>query len=156
MSEIRIVSGGQTGVDRAALDAALQAGIACGGWCPEGRKAEDGRIPEAYPLTELAKGGYPERTLQNVMKSDATVIIYFGKPTGGTALTIEFCHKEGKPYLLIDAERLSIQAATERIGNFVSQHRLSVLNVAGPRASGVPGAYDYAYQVISKFLPALA
>ena len=88
---LKIISGGQTGVDRAALDMALQHGIACGGWCPEARRAEDGIIPEKYPLEVLAGGDYKARTRKNVQESDGTVIIYFGELRGGTKQTLNFC-----------------------------------------------------------------
>ncbi|MGZ8942799.1 MAG: putative molybdenum carrier protein [Methylobacter sp.] len=154
MSRIQIISGGQTGVDRAALDAALETGTGCGGWCPEGRLAKDGTIPLHYPLSELKGAGYKERTLQNVIDSDGTVLIYFGMPTGGTEQTLLFCLELDKPYLLIDASGLSPEQAAERILEFVTGNSITVLNVAGPRASAEPLAYDYAYQTLSLFLSA--
>jgi hypothetical protein len=87
---MKIISGGQTGVDRAALDAAMKHGIECGGWCPAGRLDEFGKIPEQYPLQELEHGTFADRTLQNVKDSDGTAIIYFDKLRGGTAQTVEF------------------------------------------------------------------
>ena len=96
---IKIISGGQTGVDRGALDAALDANVDCGGWCPSGRLAEDGEIPEKYPLEELESRSYKDRTLKNVVDSDGTVIFYFGELEGGTKLTSLFCEQQGKPYL---------------------------------------------------------
>ncbi len=149
---IRIISGGQTGVDRAALDAALECGIDCGGWCPEGRKAEDGKIADVYPLTELYKAGYRERTRQNVIDSDATLIIYFGYPTGGTELTIRFCISEKKPYVLIDAEEFMLDAAVLKVEKLIHDKSVTTLNVAGPRASGEPGAYNYAKDLIKKVI----
>ncbi len=149
---MRIISGGQTGVDRAALDAAMVSNVDCGGWCPEGRKAEDGRIPEQYLVTELKGAGYQERTLKNVLDSDGTVIISFGTPTGGTEQTLLFCIEHYKPHILIDAEMVSIQTASGRVKGFVSDHGVTLLNVAGPRASGEPRAYEYAYQVIARVL----
>ena len=92
---VMIVSGGQTGVDRAALDAALAMGVEAGGWCPEGRTAEDGIIPDRYPVIGLPGAGYPERTRQNVIDSDGTLIIYFGFPAGGTELTNQKMHTVG-------------------------------------------------------------
>jgi hypothetical protein len=152
MKELKIISGGQTGVDRAALDAALECGAEAGGWCPEGRLAEDGVIPARYPLTELARSGYRQRTKRNVTDSDGTAIIYFGNPTGGTEQTISFCIKEKKPYVLVDAEEMSVERAAGKIEKFIVQHGISVLNVAGPRAGGEPRAYGYAKDVISRVL----
>ena len=152
MMTIKIVSGGQTGVDRAALDVALQTGIECGGWCPEGRLAEDGAIPILYRLTELKGGGYNARTKQNVIDSDGTIIIYFDTISGGTKQTLLFCLKLKKPYLLIDATKLLPEYAAERIYKFVVINSLAILNVAGPRASSVPIAYNYTLEVITAFL----
>ena len=98
----RLVSGGQTGVDRAALDAALELGVPCGGWCPKGRKAEDGTVPDRYPLTETPSGSYSQRTRWNIRDSDATLVLSWGKPTGGVLLTLNECRKVGKPHLVID------------------------------------------------------
>lgn len=145
---LKIISGGQTGVDRAALDAALQHGAPCGGWCPEGRLAEDGPIPNRYPLQELQGGSYRDRTLQNVLDSEGTVIFYFGRPTGGTEATLLFCIEKGKPYRLIDANEISLGRAAELIRTFVSEFDIAVLNVAGTRASEEPRAYPYALEVI--------
>jgi hypothetical protein len=93
----QIISGGQTGVDRGALDAALEAQFPCGGWCPADRAAEDGPIPAHYPLTPLARGGYRERTRQNVLDSDGTVILYRSTLTGGTLLTWNLCRRDSPP-----------------------------------------------------------
>src|SRR5438876_4889366 len=88
-----IVSGGQTGVDRAALDVALELGIPCGGWCPKGRRAEDGRIPLRYPLEETTLNIYPQRTEWNVRDSDGTLVLTTGRPEGGSALTNELARR---------------------------------------------------------------
>src|SRR5437870_9182944 len=98
----KIISGGQTGVDRAALDVALELGLPCGGWCPKRRRAEDGPIPERYPLTETSSRAYPQRTRCNVLDSDGTLILTRGRPTGGTALTIQIAAESGKPYFVVD------------------------------------------------------
>ena len=145
---MKIVSGGQTGVDRAALDAALELGIEAGGWCPQGRLAEDGAIAEKYPLKELPKADYLQRTKRNVIDSDGTVMIFFGNPAGGTQLTLEFCIKESRPYLLIDAQSLSVEQASVKIQRFIDKNNISILNVAGPRASEKAEAYGYAKLVI--------
>lgn len=149
---MKIISGGQTGVDRAALDVALENDIEAGGWCPEGRIAEDGTIPDEYPVTELPNSGYRQRTKRNVTDSDGTVIIYFGYPTGGTEQTIVFCIKEKSPYVLIDAEEFTIDQASNKIRSFIGMHSISVLNVAGPRAGGEPRAYDYTKNVIKSVI----
>ena len=149
---MKIVSGAQTGVDRAALDAALESGIEAGGWCPEGRLAEDGIIPEKYPVKELPDSGYRQRTKRNVIDSDGTVIIYFAYPSGGTEQTIAFCIEEKKPYVLIDGEELTVERASGKIQVFIDQYSISILNVAGPRAGGEPRAYEYARKVIFSVL----
>lgn len=151
-SKLKIVSGGQTGVDRAALDAALHVRIDCGGWCPQGRKAEDGIIPQHYPVIELVTGGYRERTRQNVIDSDGTLIIYFDTLSGGTEQTLLFCIQQHKPYLLIDASELSVERAATRITQFVGNHAVNTLNVAGPRASGEVRAYEFTFDAMSLFL----
>jgi hypothetical protein len=149
---LTIVSGGQTGVDRAALDAALAAGTPCGGWCPAGRLAEDGRVPDKYSLRELPSGGYPERTLANVRDSDGTVVIYAGKLEGGTEHTALLCVKLGKPYQLIDGNGMDINGAVELIASFLARHQIRTLNVAGPRVSKQPQLYAYAYAVVAQLL----
>lgn len=153
---MKVVSGGQTGVDRGALDAAMAAGVDVDGWCPPGRSAEDGRLPELYPLKELSTGTYRDRTLRNVEESDGTVILYFGEIEGGTEETLEFCLKLHKPYKLIDAEVVTAHRAAQLVKAFVSEHGIGTLNVAGPRASKVPQAYDYAYGVIREAVNAPA
>jgi Circularly permutated YpsA SLOG family len=147
----KIVSGGQTGVDRGALEAALEAGFSCGGWCPQGRMAEDGAIAERYPLVELA-GGYEERTLQNVLDSDGTVILHSGALEGGTRQTMLRCQKHRKPCKLLDAAQLSPEQAALELLAFVTSSGIAVLNVAGPRASKWPGAHDYAQEVVRRLL----
>jgi hypothetical protein len=149
----KIVSGGQTGVDRGALDAALDAGFPCGGWTPEGRIAEDGPIAARYPLAELP-GGYEERTLQNVLDSDGTAILHSGTLEGGTRQTMLHCVEHGKPLEVVDAMNVAPRDAALRLADFIARHRLSVLNVAGPRASKWPGGRDHAYQTVSRLLRA--
>jgi len=147
-SEFRVISGGQTGVDRGALDAALDAEVPCGGWCPAGRAAEDGVIPSRYPVTELAGAGYPERTRRNVDDSDGTLVITFGHASGGTGHTIDLCRTLRRPHLIVDAAVVPLEEAVRRAGEFVSGAGIRRLNVAGPRASGDPRGYGYAYSLV--------
>jgi len=152
MNSLTIISGGQTGVDRAALDAALAAGIPCGGWCPGGRMAEDGPIPTRYPLTEIPGSGYIERTRANVADSDGTVILHGDALEGGTLQTRRFCEELGKPCLVIARETMDETSAAGAIAGFVALHGIRSLNVAGPRASKQPQIYDWAHAVISRLL----
>ncbi len=154
----KIVSGGQTGVDRAALDAALAAGFPCGGWAPKGRMAEDGAIPKRYPLDECSIAGYEERTRLNVRDSDATLILTRGAApedmmgdTGedGTGLTIEWASSLSKPYLVVD---LAQPTDTDGIADWLEGERVKVVNVAGPRESTVPGIWAEAVEVMKAVL----
>jgi len=148
----KIVSGGQTGVDRGALDAALGAGFPCGGWCPPGRQAEDGRIPDRYPLQCIEQGGYRQRTRRNVIDTDGTLIVHRDHLSGGTLLTREFCVQQHKPFVSIDAAKVSAQRGAELLRDFVENSPVRVLNVAGPRESGWPGACAYTLALIFQFL----
>lgn len=135
----KIVSGGQTGADRAALDVAMALGLETGGWVPHGRRAEDGRIPVRYSgLVETDTESYQTRTALNVRDSEATLIFSFAEPTGGTALTLRLARSSGKPFLAVDLESLETQEAAERIREWLAQTGVRVLNVAGPRQSGEP------------------
>jgi len=149
---VKIISGGQTGVDRAALDAAPRHGIESGGWCPTGRLDESGRIPDRYPVKELENGGSTKRTLQNVKDSDGTIIIYPGKLSGGTEQTLHFCVEQRRPHELIDASNISTEKAAQLIADFVCENNIEILNVAGPRQSEWPEGYGYAAQVLDIFL----
>ena len=150
----KIISGGQTGVDRGALDAALDAGFGCGGWCPQVRMAEDGEIPARYLMEELAGADYVKRTLHNVLHSDGTAILYFGVLEGGTLQTKENCVAHRKPVELIDASRATPVEAAARIGEVIRKNDISVLNIAGPRASKQPAAHDYARATIALVIAA--
>ena len=148
----KIVSGGQTGVDRAALDLALRHGIDCGGWCPEGRKAEDGPIGDRYPLQELPGGDYRDRTERNVLDTDATIIIYFDRLRGGTEATLQFCLDHAKPHLLLDGAEIEPAQAADRIRGFIATLSGTTLNFAGPRASKEPRAYPYCAAALERLL----
>ncbi len=141
----KIVSGGQTGADRAALDWALAHGVPCGGWCPKGRRAEDGPIDARYPLMETPSADYAQRTEWNVRDADATVILSLAPVlSGGSRLTRELAERLGKPCLHLHpgVDALSLLA------DFLRRHRVRVLNVAGPRASHEPGVYRYVQDVL--------
>jgi len=148
----RVISGGQTGVDRAALDAAMDLGIEIGGWCPRGRKALDGVIPDKYPLQETRGKSYQTRTKWNVRDSDGTLILCLGEPSGGTALTIKHCEKLGKPFYV---HRLNSEYGTYVGGNDFSgagalfNCNMQVLNVAGPREGKYFPVYDQAHSFLS-------
>lgn len=148
----KIISGGQTGVDRGALDAALECGFPCGGWCPAGRLAEDGVLDRRYPLRELVGGGYTARTLRNVLDSDATLIVHHGPMRGGTLQTWEFCREHGRPICCVDAAATDIDTAVESVRQFIKQHAVGVLNVAGPRASQWPAGYAWAHRLIQRLI----
>jgi predicted Rossmann-fold nucleotide-binding protein len=142
----KVVSGGQTGVDRAALDAALNAGMPIGGYCPAGRLAEDGRVPDRYPLVEMPEGGYAERTEQNVIESDGTLILNMGTLSQGTLLTAECAEKHGRPCLILQLDHIP---TTARAVEWLKRHDIRILNVAGPRESKYPGIYKLAFRYLS-------
>jgi Circularly permutated YpsA SLOG family len=181
--------GGQTGVDHGALDAALAVGFPCGGWATWDRMAEDGVIPERYPLVPLPVATrkwqrtqvreasqsrasdspvlgedmdvrtarpvgeqYRQRTRLNVMDSGGTSILYFETLKGGTRLTRNLCALLKRPYILIDAGRVSVDEAVESILKFVEEHEIRTLNVAGPRLSGWAAGYAYALRVVGEVI----
>ncbi len=147
---LRIISGGQSGVDRAALDFALSYGIQCGGWCPTGRLAEDGIIPDKYPLKESITSNYEERSKLNVRDSDGTIIIYENEMDKGTKLTLDIATGMSKPLMTINLhyEQTYVEG---QIREWLSKYKISVLNVAGPRESSSPGIY----RLTTKFLEKL-
>jgi hypothetical protein len=145
MSVRKIVSGGQTGVDRAALDVAKELNLERGGWCPKGRVAEDGCIPDEYPLQETETADYAERTKLNVRDSDGTLILTVGPPIGGTAYTIACAQELEKPYLVVD---LLYSRQSDEARRWLDALQLSVLNVAGPRQSQSIDAYILAFQFL--------
>ena len=145
----RVVSGGQTGVDRAALDAALELEIPCGGWCPQGRKAEDGPLAARYPLTDTPSAEYAQRTEWNVRDSDGTLVLNRGTPTEGTAFTIATAARLGRPCLVLDLDERPAESA---VCAWATDHGIRVLNIAGPRESKCPGIYEEASQLLRKLL----
>ena len=149
MALTKIISGGQTGVDRAALDAALAADFPCGGWCPADRSAEDGPIPERYPMSLFTEGGYRLRTLRNVQLSDGTAILFSQSLSGGTKLARDMCIREKKPFIVLDATQISVERAVKAVVRFIGENEIQTMNVAGPRASGWPAGYEFALAVVS-------
>lgn len=140
----KVISGGQTGVDRGALDAALELGIDHGGKCPRGRLAEDGRIPDTYQLEETQSRRYSIRTEQNVIDADATLILHYGELSGGTEFTRRMSIKNGRPHFLFDLTR------PPELGDVVDwlvANEVGVLNCAGPRETSVPGIGNLARQL---------
>ena len=146
---LKVVSGGQTGVDRAALDVALELGIPCGGWCPKGRLAEDGTLAARYPLIETPSSEYAQRTEWNVRDSDATLILHRGYLSGGTAFTVEQTARYQKPLLQVNLARRTNPSA---VRGWLQGNQGHVLNVAGPRESSPPGIYLEAARFLRKVL----
>jgi len=144
----KIISGGQTGADRAALDAAIELDIPHGGWIPKGRKTEDGVLPEKYQLKEMPTTSYPKRTEQNVIDSDGTLILSHGKLTGGSALTETMAEKHHRSCIHIDFNKTNGFQAAQDIHSWITEHRIKVLNVAGSRASKDPEIYDATYKAL--------
>lgn len=148
--QLKIISGGQTGADRAALDFALERSIECGGWCPRGRIAEDGTIPAKYPLQEMPSAEYPPRTKKNVEEADATVVFDAPgkKPSRGTQLTVRCCREAGKPYVVLTGFP-DVETDAAKLAAFLAQTKPETLNVAGNRESGTPGIYAHVLAVLA-------
>ncbi len=148
---IKIISGGQSGIDRAALDFALKFKISCGGWCPKGRKAEDGRIDVKYPLKETFDENYNTRTKLNVEHSDGTLIFFKKIPDKGTLLTIKFAEEFNKPFLKInlsDNQKQNLQI----VNAWLHAHNFRTLNIAGTRESNSPGIYNDSLRFLEQLL----
>lgn len=137
----KIISGGQTGADRAALDLAIKFNIPHGGWIPLGRKTEAGPLPMHYSLTEMKTSDYPKRTRQNIIDSHGTVIISRGALSGGSKLTLTFSKVVDKPNCYLDLFRQDHFEAAMVLQSFILENQIEVLNVAGPRASSDPNIY---------------
>jgi hypothetical protein len=137
----KIISGGQTGADRAALDFAIKHKISYGGWVPKGRKAEDGTIPYEYRLQEMPTGKYSKRTEKNILDSDGTLIVSHGILTGGSALAEELAKLYRKPWIHIDLEAIPYPKAASMIREWIRHNGIKVMNVAGARASKDPMIY---------------
>lgn len=147
------MSGGQTGADRAALDAASEFGIETGGWVPGGRRAEDGTIPERYStLRETDTPDYAVRTELNVRDSDCTLIVSRGALEGGSLLTLQIAERLGKPALHIDLSESSVDDAARVFRSWLAANECAVLNVAGPRASSDPEIYGLVRRLLARAL----
>ncbi len=151
----RVISGGQTGADRGALDAAANLGLPHGGFCPKGRLAEDGVIPERYPLEETPSAEYEERTRRNVEAADATVVFSHGRPKGGSAFTVSCAETLGRPVLVLDLIASSSFSACLVLDEFVRKHRPRTLNVAGSRESRAPGIAESTREIVRRVLSAV-
>jgi len=150
---MKIISGGQTGADRAALDAAIELGMDYGGSVPKGRKAEDGPIESKYArLTELESESYSVRTDKNAAEADATIVFTVGTPTEGTAYTVDCLKRHGKRYLLVDFKGTDDTEAIALIRRWLRESAPEVLNVAGPRESKAPGIYGRVRAVLMEAL----
>jgi hypothetical protein len=145
---IKIVSGGQTGAERAALDFAIDKDILHGGWVPKDRIAEDGTIPNHYHLTEMATKSYPKKTEQNVIDSDGTLIISHGPLSGGSMYTIEMTVMHGRLRLHIDLNRTPAFGAAQKVIGWIEENRINTLNVTGPRSSKNSKIYQAVYNLL--------
>ena len=148
----KIISGGQTGADRAALDFAMEWNIRHGGWIPKGRRAEDGKLPEKYQLREMNSTDYARRTEQNVIDSDGTLIFSHGKLTGGSLLTRRMALKNGRPWFHVDLLQTNSLSAAQSIHAWVEKQRIGVLNVAGPRQSQDKRIYRATFDILEAAL----
>ena len=145
----KIVSEGQTGADRAGLDVAIRWGFPYGGWCPKGRKAEDGIIGGQYQLIETPSASYLQRTERNVRDSDATVIFTIAPTlTGGSKRTAEFAEKHKKPWIHLTQRSSSYESPALLLQQFITDNGVETLNVAGTRGSKEPGVWKFAYETL--------
>ena len=147
---LTLLSGGQTGVDRAALDVAMGRGMPCGGWCPAGRWAEDGPIDPRYPLRETPSAEPAERTEWNVRDSDGTALLVTAAASAGTELTAQIARRLGRP---VYAWHLDAPPDPDAFRRWLRVHKIRTLNVAGPRESESPGVYASACAWLRTALP---
>ncbi len=145
----KIISGGQTGADRAALDAAIKLDVPHGGWVPKGRRAEDGIIPPTYLLKEMPTESYPRRTEKNVLEADGTLILTHGRLTGGSKLTLDYAVRHRRNHLHIDLIRTPAFKAVRIISDWITDKGIEVLNVAGSSAGKDPEIYSRTLQVLT-------
>lgn len=153
----KIISGGQAGVDRAALDVALAHGIPAGGWCPKGRVAEDGVIDAIYPLSETASADPAQRTERNVGDATATLILLQGPADAGTRHTIGVARDLGRPWMTVDLGGQTERADVTAVARWIADGHVRILNIAGPRESNAPGIYKaasiYLHELVRHLVP---
>ena len=151
-SVMMIVSGGQTGADRGAMEAAMDCGVSHFGFCPKGRLAEDGTIPATYNVYELKTKSYPERTNRNVEYADATLVFYSEEIEGGTALTIKSAQKYNRPYCIVNVSHPDYLSQIDGVREWMNGKNILVLNVAGPRESKVPGMQEKVREFMTRLI----
>lgn len=149
---IKIISGGQTGSDQAALDVAIKNNISHGGWITKGRRTENGPLSLRYNLSEINSYSYSKRTEMNILDSDGIIIFSFGKLTGGSLLTKKISKKHQKKYLHINLDVLNINGSIEKIKVWIKRNMISTLNVAGSRESKSPGIYDKTFEILDSVI----
>ncbi|MGH8129186.1 MAG: putative molybdenum carrier protein [Gammaproteobacteria bacterium] len=147
-----IISGGQTGADRAALDFAIAHGIEHGGWCPLGRRAEDGPLDAKYCLVETEREGYRARTVRNVRDSDATLILNLGELEGGSLETRRIAERRRMPVRVVQVDAPPADAKLDELREWLRVNVVARLNVAGPRESKRPGVYQAARAMLERLL----
>ena len=155
MTILRIISGGQTGADQAALDAAIAMGVPHGGFLPRGRLTENGPLPDGYALVEMPSRSYPKRTEQNVLAADGTAIFSHGPLKGGSRLTRDLAQRHGKPWIHLDFDQVPADRVAETVSEWVCRHGIEVLNVAGSRASEDRRIYRHTYEAVGRLLALL-
>lgn len=156
MPQLIVISGGQTGADRAALDWAIEHGVAHGGWCPAGRRAEDGPLDAKYQLVETESKGYRVRTVRNVCDSDATLVLNLGELEGGSLETLRIAERRNKPVRVVQLDAPPAEAALAELRDWLRINAVERLNVAGPRESKRPGAYQAACTLFERLFSSVA
>ena len=148
----KIISGGQTGADQAALDVAIKIGIPHGGWIPKGRITEKGALPDKYLLQEMPDISYTKRTEKNVINSDGTLILSHGQLTGGSELTLKFAQKHNRACLHLNLNNTPVFQAARQIKTWLQKHHIEILNVAGPRETHDPAIYQATVEILQTAL----
>ncbi len=151
----KIISGGQTGADIAAIDAAMSINFKYGGCLPNGRKTENGPLDQKYIMHELETGGYPKRTERNILDSDGTVIFHHGKLAGGSRLTRDLALRYSKPCINFDLNVVSVSSALDNLKEWVSEYEIEILNIAGSRASKDHEIYDKVFNIIKNLIASI-